>query len=273
MRKTPAKRRNKDMDFASETGEVVQFPIKQRRTKQSKRLLEFTEEPVERVKPNKDWKPIGKAQKAYLQKIQSNTITFGIGCAGTGKTLLPTIVAAERLDNKSIERIIVTRPAVSDEDYGALPGDLSDKIAPWFAPIQDILIEYFGQSHVENLVRLKKILFVPMGHLRGNTFKNAFIILDEAQNTTPKQMKTFLTRLGVNATCVITGDLNQTDIYGANGLQDAILKLQRCRHIAVQTFVKSDIVRSDIVRTILDAYEPDPINDLNVVNESVEKTT
>lgn len=273
MGKAVTKRKRKDDAYHADTGEVLNFPVKQRQTRRTKRTAESFEDPTPPSRPQKEWKPIGSAQKAYKQKILANTVTFGIGCAGTGKSYAPTMIAAQMLEEHTIERIVVTRPAVSDEDYGALPGELSDKIAPWFAPIQDILTEYFGQSHLENLLRLKKILFVPMGHLRGNTFKDAFVILDESQNTTVAQMKCFLTRLGVRSKCVITGDLNQTDIHGDNGLKDAVHRLRQCKDIAIQSFTKNDIVRSDIVRTILDAYEPEPEHDCNALTAEDCKTT
>lgn len=201
--------------------------------------------------------------KNYRQKIESTTITIALGPAGAGKTYIPTMMAAKLLEDKKVERIVITRPAVSDEDYGALPGDINDKTLPWFAPVKDVLCDYFGASHVDNLMGNKKIEFIPFGYLRGKSLHNAFIILDEAQNTTPRQMKTFLTRIGQYSRVVVTGDLNQTDISGRNGLHDAIAILHKKPGIAVQLLTKADVLRSDIVRVILDAYEPDDGQDLN----------
>lgn len=252
MAKASLKRRRKDEAFTSGIGEVLPFPVRPKRLKRDKAAA--TEEPAPHPRPKKEWSCITPAQKRYKQKILSNTITFGIGPAGTGKSFVAAMIAAGLLEDRLIDRIIVTRPAVSDEDYGALPGDLSDKIAPWFAPIQDILIEYFGASHLENLIRLKKVIFVPMGHLRGNTFKNAFILLDEAQNTKPKQLKTLLTRLGVGSRLVVDGDLDQADVPGKNGLEDAMARLRKIDDIAFAHFKTDDIVRHELIKAILKAY-------------------
>lgn len=264
MAKQPSKSRrsSKMMDDTLSSEVRVKARTKRQDKGRASRADQIAKEEVQKI-ARRTLVCIGSNQKAYKQKIESSTITFALGPAGTGKTHIPTMIACKQLDDKKISRIIVSRPAVSDEDYGALPGDINDKTLPWFSPVRDIIVSYFGASHVDNMVGNKTIEFVPFGHLRGNTYQNAFIILDEAQNTTPKQMKTFLTRIGHHATVAVTGDLNQSDIRGPNGLADAIERLHGKTGIQFQVLTKADIVRSDIVRVILDAYEPDGADDLN----------
>lgn len=210
-------------------------------------------------KPVKPLAPINEAQGQYMCAIDSKQLTFGLGPAGTGKTYICTRMACEALDNEEIEKIIVTRPAVeaSDGGIGFLPGDIHEKFAPYFAPFKAVFEEVWGPGKTEYLIKEGVIEIAPLEFIRGLTFKNAFVILDEAQNTTPGQMKLFLTRLGEDAKVVINGDISQKDIPGPSGLQDAVDRLDTKRmedYVYVHEFTEDDIVRSGIVKEILMAY-------------------
>jgi len=211
-------------------------------------------------KPVKPLAPINEAQGQYMCAIDSKQLTFGLGPAGTGKTYICTRMACDMLDNKEISKIIVTRPAVeaSDGGIGFLPGDIHEKFAPYFAPFRAVFDEVWGASKTEYLIKTGVIEIAPLEFIRGLTFKEAFVILDEAQNTTPGQMKLFLTRLGEDAKVVIIGDLSQKDITGQSGLQDAVDRLDtehmRKKYVYVHEFTEDDIVRSGIVKEILMAY-------------------
>lgn len=199
-----------------------------------------------------------KAQALYKQNIESHTISFGVGPAGTGKTHVPLKIAAKMYEEKEIRDIVCVRPAVGcGEELGALPGSLEDKVQPWFQPLLDILIEHFGTSTVEGMIHAKRLKFVPLSHMRGRTFKNSFIILDEAQNTTTEQMYAFLTRFGEYSKVVVTGDLRQTDIRKLSGLIDAMRRFQGHPAISFTQFTSADIVRHGLIRDIVEAYERD----------------
>ena len=199
------------------------------------------------------------SQQSYINAIKNHSLTFGIGPAGTGKSYCAGALAAEALETGRIERIILTRPAVeAGEKLGFLPGEMEDKYAVYIDAFRDILIERLGRGVVDYCLRHGRIVGAPLAYMRGKTFNNnTFVILDEAQNTTPMQMKMFLTRIGENARVVVNGDIKQSDIYGANGLQDAINKLQGLPNVYVHSFERADIVRSGLVRHILDRYEPE----------------
>lgn len=208
---------------------------------------------------NRDYSTIqarSKKQKHYLNCMKQYSITFGTGPAGTGKTFLCGAVAAAALANGETNKIIITRPMVeADEDPGYLPGTAEEKFAPYFRPFKDVLDERLGASHVEYLIKRGRIEIAPFAYMRGRTFKNCWVILDEAQNTTPSQMKLFLTRLGENCNVVINGDLKQKDIKGKSGLQDAIDVLQgHTVNMGFCNFSEEDIVRSAIVQEIVEAY-------------------
>lgn len=196
-------------------------------------------------------------QKTYLSLMRSKLITFGLGPASAGKTYLSTSQAAREFQDQKYKRIIVTRPAVpaEEEEYGFLPGDQNEKTAPWFEPVREVLEEWLGVSQVETLIEMRLITFSPMGFMRGKTFRDAFVILDEAQNTTPKQMRLFLTRIGENCRVVINGDLSQKDIQGPSGLKDAVERLDDLEEIGVVRFDLSDCQRDPIVRKILERYD------------------
>lgn len=198
-----------------------------------------------------------KSQQAYIQAIKTHSLTFGIGPAGTGKSYCAGALAAEALESGRIERIILTRPAVeAGEHLGFLPGELDEKFAVYIDAFRDILNERLGAGTVDYCLRHGRIVAAPLAYMRGKTFNSkTFVILDEAQNTTPAQMKMFLTRIGEDCRVVINGDINQSDIRGPNGLADAIDRLEGLDSVYVHEFAREDIVRSGLVRDIIDRYE------------------
>jgi len=198
-----------------------------------------------------------QAQQEYITAINHHALTFGIGPAGTGKSYCAGALAAEALESGRIERIILTRPAVeAGESLGFLPGDLDEKFSVYIDAFRDILNERLGAGTVEYCLRHGRIVAAPLAFMRGKTFNSkTFVILDEAQNTSPAQMKMFLTRIGEDCKVVINGDINQSDIRGPNGLADAVLRLGNLPNVYVHEFVRDDIVRSGLVRDIIDRYE------------------
>lgn len=198
---------------------------------------------------------IGEAQHHYHTLIQSKLLTFGTGPAGTGKTYVCTSYAAQQLQDKRISKIIVTRPSVeAGPGLGFLPGTIEEKFAPYFEPFRRVLVKWFGESDLDYKLKRGIIEIAPIEYLRGITFENAFVILDEAQNTTPKQMKLFLTRIGEYTTTVVNGDTDQKDIKGLSGLEDAIKRLEGLADVGHYAFEEDDIVRSGLVRAILKRY-------------------
>ncbi len=197
------------------------------------------------------------SQQKYINAIKNNCLTFGTGPAGTGKSYCAGALAAEALESGRIERIILTRPAVeAGENLGFLPGEVDDKSAVYIDAFRDILNERLGRGVVDYCLRHGRIVGAPLAYMRGKMFNNStFVILDEAQNTTPVQMKMFLTRIGDDCKVVINGDIKQSNIRGANGLEDAVQRVQGLPGVYVHTFEKEDIVRSGIVRHLLDRYE------------------
>lgn len=197
-------------------------------------------------------------QKRYIDAIKRNTIVLGLGPAGTGKTFLAVAMAVEALRNKSVSRIILTRPAVeAGERLGFLPGDLQSKIDPYLRPLYDALFEMLGAENYARHMERGTIEIAPLAYMRGRTLDDSFIILDEAQNTTQEQMKMFLTRLGYNSKAVVTGDLSQTDLpFGKkSGLATASKILDSIEGIEVFRFTDRDVVRHHLVRKIINAYE------------------
>lgn len=197
-------------------------------------------------------------QIAYLKAIQEHDITFGIGPAGTGKTYLAVASAVDAFERDMVERIILTRPAVeAGERLGFLPGDLTQKIDPYLRPLYDALYDLMGHERVSKLYEKHAIEIAPLAFMRGRTLNHAFIILDEAQNTTPEQMKMFLTRIGIGAKAVVTGDLTQVDLPKGHksGLREARDVLQNVRGLAFTEFLKEDVVRHPLVARIVAAYE------------------
>lgn len=203
-------------------------------------------------------KPKTEGQQKYVNSIRKNTITFGVGPAGTGKTFLAVTLAAFYLKNRDVEKIILTRPAVeAGEKLGYLPGDLQEKVDPYLRPLYDALHDMFGAEQVQHFMMKGIIEVAPLAYMRGRTLENAFVILDEAQNTTPEQMKMFLTRLGNHSKMVINGDITQIDLPGntRSGLVEANSILSNIPGINIVKFTEKDVVRHDLVSKIIKAYE------------------
>ena len=197
-------------------------------------------------------------QNLYLENIASHDITFGIGPAGTGKTYLAVACAVDALERSAVQRIVLTRPAVeAGERLGFLPGDLAQKVDPYLRPLYDALYELMGYDKVMKAFERNALEIAPLAFMRGRTLNNAFVILEEAQNTTPEQMKMFLTRIVFGAKAVVTGDVSQIDLpKGAmSGLIDAERVLKRVKGISVTRFTTADVVRHPLVARIVDAYD------------------
>jgi len=199
-------------------------------------------------------------QSRYLNAMKSHKVIFATGPAGTGKTYVAAAHAADLLKAKQIDRILITRPAVeAGEKLGFLPGEKEEKFDPYLAPFREVLNERLGASFVKLLIKEERIVAAPLAYMRGSTFKNAFVVLDEAQNTSPTQMKMFLTRIGENCTVVVNGDVTQKDIPGQSGLADALQRLLWIPNIAHVELSRGDIVRSGVVQEIVEAYEQAPL--------------
>jgi phosphate starvation-inducible PhoH-like protein len=197
-------------------------------------------------------------QGVYLENIATHDITFGIGPAGTGKTYLAVACAIDALERSAVQRIVLTRPAVeAGERLGFLPGDLSQKVDPYLRPLYDALYELMGVEQVQKAFERQQIEIAPLAFMRGRTLNHAFVILDEAQNTTPEQMKMFLTRIGFGSKAVITGDVSQVDLPRTqlSGLVDAERVLKRVKGIAITRLTSLDVVRHPLVARIVDAYD------------------
>ncbi len=197
-------------------------------------------------------------QKKYVDLLKRNTITFGVGPAGTGKTYLAVAIAVNALKSKSVEKIILTRPAVeAGEKLGFLPGDLQEKVNPYLRPLYDALQEMLGVDAYSKMMERGTIEIAPLAYMRGRTLNNAYVILDEAQNTTKEQIKMFLTRLGENSKMIVTGDLTQIDLpKGVNsGLKHAVKILKDIPDIGIIRLSEKDVVRHPLVQAIVKAYE------------------
>jgi phosphate starvation-inducible PhoH-like protein len=197
-------------------------------------------------------------QSVYLDNIAQHDITFGIGPAGTGKTYLAVACAVDALERSAVQRIVLTRPAVeAGEKLGFLPGDLGQKVDPYLRPLYDALYDLMGFDRVQKAFERNAIEIAPLAFMRGRTLNNAFVILDEAQNTTPEQMKMFLTRIGFGAKAVVTGDVSQIDLPKGtlSGLIDAERVLKRVKGISICRFTSADVVRHPLVARIVDAYD------------------
>jgi phosphate starvation-inducible PhoH-like protein len=211
-----------------------------------------------------DLKPRSLNQATYLDCIASHDITFGIGPAGTGKTYLAVAMAVDALQRSAVQRIVLTRPAVeAGERLGYLPGDLAQKIDPYLRPLYDALYDLMGFDQVQKAFERQTIEIAPLAFMRGRTLNTAFVILDEAQNTTPEQMKMFLTRIGFGSKAVVTGDVSQIDLPSdqLSGLIDAERVLRSVESIAMCRLTSVDVVRHPLVARIVDAYDaPGRIN-------------
>ena len=222
------------------------------------RVTEFTGDLVALTIKGKPVRPKTLGQKSYVDAIIKNDITFGIGPAGTGKTYLAVAVAVRSFKAHEVSKIILTRPAVeAGEKLGFLPGDLNDKVDPYLRPLYDGLFDFLGADTFHKLQEKGIIEVAPLAYMRGRTLSDAFIILDEAQNTTPEQMKMFLTRIGENSKMVITGDVTQIDLPDKtrSGLIDASNILEDVEDIAIINFDAKDVVRHKLVQSIVRAYE------------------
>ena len=232
---------------------------RQKRKKDHGPLLALVKEEIAR-KPIRgstaDLKPLTDSQRTYDVAINSSRVIFGTGPAGTGKTFWAAARAAEELRAGNIERIIVTRPAIeAGENLGFLPGELDERYEPYFRPVRDVLEERLGSGQVEYMLKARIIEARPLAYLRGATLRDAWVILDEAQNTTPAQMKMFLTRIGRGAKFIINGDLRQKDIPGPSGLMDAITRLKGLKNVSFVEFDPNDIVRDQMCHAIACRYE------------------
>jgi len=203
-------------------------------------------------------KPKTIGQRDYISAIRSNTVTLGVGPAGTGKTYLAVAMAVTALRNKQVDRIVLTRPAVeAGEKLGFLPGDLQDKVDPYLRPLHDALFDFLGVETYQNYLEKNIIEVAPLAYMRGRTLDDSFIILDEAQNTTCEQMKMFLTRLGFRSKIVITGDITQIDLPEGkqSGLKQAMKVLENIDDIAIRKLSAKDVVRHALVQKIIRAYD------------------
>ena len=209
-------------------------------------------------------------QRNYIRNIFNHDISFGVGPAGTGKTYLAVASAVDAFEKGEVERIVLTRPAVeAGERLGFLPGDLAQKVDPYLRPLYDALFDLLGTEKTQRLLERQKIEIAPLAYMRGRTLNSSFIILDEAQNTTPEQMKMFLTRIGFGSKAVITGDVSQIDLPRGqrSGLIEATNVLRDVRGISITYFTAADVVRHPLVARIVEAYDKAQKREFNDVKE------
>ena len=240
------------------TEQAVRYVISMADDGNTQELAELSKDCVCITFTGKPVKPKTLGQKKYVEGIRKNTITFGVGPAGTGKTYLAVALAVRAFKNKEVQRIILTRPAVeAGEKLGFLPGDLQNKVDPYLRPLYDALFDMLGSESFQRNMEKGHIEVAPLAYMRGRTLDDSFIILDEAQNTTREQMKMFLTRLGFNSKMVITGDITQIDLPDVkrSGLVQAIRVLKNIDDIATCHFTEKDVVRHRLVQDIVKAYE------------------
>ena len=240
------------------TEQQVGYVIEMLKAGQEKELASFGSDCICITTRGKPIKAKTLGQRQYVDAITKNTVVFGIGPAGTGKTFLAVAMAVRALREKQVSRIILTRPAIeAGEKLGFLPGDLQSKIDPYLRPLYDAMYEMLGAENYQRQLEKGSIEIAPLAYMRGRTLDDSFIILDEAQNATPEQMKMFLTRLGFNSKAVITGDLTQTDLPDRqkSGLAVAVKVLEGVEDIAIHAFSDRDVVRHQLVQRIIRAYE------------------
>ena len=236
---------------------AISLTIKEGKAEQ---LLQLEEDFVARTALGKPVKPKTLGQKSYVDKIRKNMITFGVGPAGTGKTYLAMAMAITAFREEEVSRIILTRPAIeAGEKLGFVPGDLQSKVDPYLRPLYDALYNIMGPEQYLANAEKGLIEVAPLAYMRGRTLDNAYIILDEAQNTTPAQMKMFLTRIGFGSKVIVTGDLTQKDLEEGkrSGLEDAMFILKNVEGIAFSELTSEDVVRHPLVQRIVNAYEKD----------------
>ena len=257
-------------------GQTLRYAIDMVKTGQGAALAGLDDDCIcitHRSKPIKA-KTVG--QKQYVNAIEKNTIILGVGPAGTGKTFLAVAMAVKALRAKQVSRIILTRPAIeAGEKLGFLPGDLQSKIDPYLRPLYDALYEMIGTEAYARYVEKGTIEIAPLAYMRGRTLDDSFIILDEAQNATPEQMKMFLTRLGFNAKMVVTGDLTQTDLPSGqkSGLASVVKILEDIDDIAIHRFSERDVVRHKLVQKIILAYEKHERESMRKAEENRKRYT
>lgn len=256
-RKSSAKKRNHRKSIEKSTANVSK---RKGRYNDSADIVEIN--PLHHLQVNESshrspLKAKNGAQQNYINAIRHHCLTFGLGPAGTGKSYCAAALAAEALASGRIDKIILTRPAVeAGEKLGFLPGDMDEKFAVYIEPFRQILNQRLGRGTVDYCLRHGRIVASPLAYMRGVTFdQRTFVILDEAQNTTPQQMKMFLTRVGEDCKVVINGDIDQSDIPGMSGLADAVRRLDNLRNVYTHRFDRDDIVRSHLVRSIMDRYD------------------
>ena len=229
-----------------------------KRQGEERRVRELTQDFVAVTAKGRPVRPKTLGQREYLQAIKQNAITFGVGPAGTGKTYLAVAMAVKAFKSKEVSRIILTRPAVeAGEKLGFLPGDLQNKVDPYLRPLYDGLFDMLGAESFQKLLEKQTIEVAPLAYMRGRTLDDAFIILDEAQNTSREQMKMFLTRMGTGSKVVVTGDVTQIDLpdRSRSGLLDALNVLKNVEGIARVYFTEKDVVRHRLVQEIVKAYD------------------
>lgn len=238
--------------------QVVEYTANLMKKNQEKDFSLATQDLITTTAVGKPIKAKTMGQKEYVQKMRKNMVVFGIGPAGTGKTYLAMAMAVHAFRKNEVSKIILTRPAIeAGEKLGFLPGDLQSKVDPYLRPLYDALFEIMGPEQFEKNMEKGLIEVAPLAYMRGRTLNNAFVVLDEAQNTTPPQMKMFLTRLGFNCKAIITGDLTQIDLQAdqKSGLREAMRVLSNVEGIGFSYLDRNDVVRHPLVQRIVDAYE------------------
>ena len=240
------------------TAQTVQYIIGLVREGSESKITDLAKDVICVTLKGKPVKPKTIGQKHYMDAIRKNTVTIGVGPAGTGKTYLAVAAAVAAFRDKQVNRIIITRPAVeAGERLGFLPGDLQSKVDPYLRPLYDALFDMLGAETYQRYVERGNIEVAPLAYMRGRTLDDSFIILDEAQNTTPEQMKMFLTRIGFGSKAIVNGDVTQIDLPDGkqSGLKEAIKVLSAVEDIAICTFTDKDVVRHELVQRIIRAYE------------------
>jgi len=238
--------------------QTVDYALSLSAENSSEKLIEIDSDIICHTVSGKPVKPKTMGQKRYVDALRKSMITFGVGPAGTGKTYLAIAMAVDSFKNQEVDRIILTRPAIeAGEKLGFLPGDLQSKIDPYLRPLYDALYQILGPEAFQHNLEKGCIEVAPLAYMRGRTLDNAYIILDEAQNTTPSQMKMFLTRIGFNSKCVVTGDRTQKDLPAdtQSGLDLALRILRGIDEISIVELTNRDVVRHPLVQKIVEAYE------------------